>query len=494
MKNGNILEIRHISKEFPGVKALDDVSINIKRGSVHAIVGENGAGKSTLIKIIAGIYVKYSGEIYIDGERAVFNVPNDAKIKGISVVHQELKLSETLSVAENIFLGSPICTKSGLVDWKKMNMLAQKMIDDLNVDIDVRERVSSLSVAKKQIVEICKSIAHSCKILFMDEPTATLTANEQETLFETIKKLKKDGVTIIYISHRLEEIFQLADTVSVLRDGKHIDTLPVADINKDILVKLMVGRDLDVNYPRSNITPGEIILSVRNLNRKNILHDISFDLRKGEVLGIAGLVGAGRTELVRALLGIDKIDSGEIIFRGKKVQHSNFMQAIRHGFGLVPEDRKLMGITQIFSVKANICMTDLSQIAPYGVIRNRLENKFADTYVKKLRIATPSVNTEVQYLSGGNQQKVVIAKWLYRDSEILILDEPTRGIDVGAKREVYELICELICQGKTIIVISSEMPEVLGVSNRIIVLHEGRLMCEMNAEEASQEKIMRHCI
>jgi ABC-type sugar transport system ATPase subunit len=256
----------------------------------------------------------------------------------------------------------------------------------------------------------------------------------------------------------------------------------------------MVGRNLDVNFPRSNVTPGEVILSVRNLNRKGVLHDISFDLRKGEILGIAGLVGAGRTELIRALLGIDMVDSGEIILRDKKANHKHFFQAIRNGFGLVPEGRKLLGVTQVFSVKANICMTDLSRIAPHGITKTRLENQFAAEYAKKLRVAAPSIDTEVQYLSGGNQQKVVIAKWLYRDSEILILDEPTRGIDVGAKREIYDLICELVRQGKTVIIISSEMAEVLGVSDRILVLHEGHLMCEMDADEATQEKIMSVCI
>jgi ABC-type sugar transport system ATPase subunit len=493
MGSDYILEIKNITKQFPGVKALDNVSINIKRGTVHAIVGENGAGKSTLIKILAGIYVNYEGEIFIDGGKEVFHTPNDAKVKGISVVHQELKLAEPLSVAENIFLGSPIISKSGFVDWSQTYKRAQKMVDDLKINIDVRESVSSLSVAKKQIVEICKSIAHNCKILFMDEPTATLTLNEQETLFRTIDKLKLDGVTIIYISHRLEEIFQLADEVSVLRDGKHVSTMPISEITKDSLVKQMVGRNLDVEFPRSNVTPGEVILSVKNLNRNGVLHDISFDLFKGEILGIAGLVGSGRTELIRALLGIDMIDSGEIILHGERIHHKHFSRAIKNGFGLVPEDRKQQGVTQNFSVKANICMTDMCRIAPHGIIKSKLENQYANEYSKKLRVATPSINTEVQYLSGGNQQKVVVAKWLYRDCEILIMDEPTRGIDVGAKREIYDLICELVRQGKTIIVISSEMAEVLGVSDRVLVMHEGRLMCVMNANEATQEKVMSMC-
>jgi ABC-type sugar transport system ATPase subunit len=494
MEKDNILVIKNVSKQFPGVRALDDVSINIRRGTVHALVGENGAGKSTLIKILAGIYVKYDGEIFFENKKIDFKIPSDAQKFGISVVHQELKLAETLSITENIFLGNILRTRYGLVDWKTMNKRAQDIINGLKVNMDVRETVDTLTVAKKQIVEICKSIMHECKLLIMDEPSATLTNNELEILFDTIKRLKEGGMTIIYISHRLEEIFHLADYVSVLRDGRHIDTVPVSTITKDDLVKMMVGRNIDMNYPRSGIKPGETILSVRNLSRKGVLKNISFDLKKGEILGIAGLVGSGRTELVRALLGIDKIDSGEIILRGKKVCYSNFIQAIQDGFGFVPEDRKIQGVTQMFSIKENICITDIHKITRRGTVSTKLERKLANEYVKKLRISTPSVDTEVQYLSGGNQQKVVISKWLHRDCEILILDEPTRGIDVGAKREIYELICQLVQQGKTIIIVSSELPEVLGVSDRILVLHEGALVGQMKADEATQERIISLCV
>ncbi|MCI8557677.1 MAG: sugar ABC transporter ATP-binding protein [Lachnospiraceae bacterium] len=488
-----ILEIKHVSKSFPGVKALDDVSFCIKEGHVHAIVGENGAGKSTLIKILAGIYTRYEGEIQILGEKEVFESPQMAKLKGISVVHQELKLSEPLSIAENIFLGKPLRTKLGFVDWKAMNRRAQEMVDELNVKLDVTLPVETLTVAQKQIVEICKSIVAECKILIMDEPSATLTNKELDVLFGIIAKLKADGVTIIYISHRMEEVFNLSDELSVLRDGKHIGTLRTEEIDKDALVNMMVGRTVNVEYPRSEVAPGEVILKVDNLTRKGVFENISFELRKGEILGIAGLVGAGRTELMRGILGIDPVDGGEIYLRGEKVKYKNFREAIRDGFGLVPEDRKLQGSTQIFPIKSNICMTDFGKISKQGIVNDRLEIQYAQEYVKTLRVATPSIDTEVQYLSGGNQQKVVIAKWLYKNSEILIMDEPTRGIDVGAKREIYDLICELVKQGKTIIVISSELPEVLGISDRILVLHEGRMAGELSAEEATQEKVMNLC-
>lgn len=494
MDNDIILEMQHVTKKFPGVIALNDVSLKIRKGTVHALVGENGAGKSTLIKVLSGIYVVYEGDVYFDGEKVKFNTPSEAKLKGLSVVHQELKLSEPLSVAENIFLGKPEKTPQGLVDWKAMYKKSQAIIDDLGVDIDAHEKVENLTVAKKQIVEICKSIIHDCKLLIMDEPSATLTNKELDILFGIIRRLKNNGVTIIYISHRMEEVFALADDISVLRDGKHITTLPVNEIDTNGLVKLMVGRDVDMEYPRSGVEPGETILSVKNIKMGNVLKDISFDLREGEILGVAGLVGAGRTELMQAILGIAKKDSGTVTLYGKDVEHKNFVDAIKNGFGLIPEDRKVQGATLRFSIKNNICMTDFKKIAPKGIVIDRLETRFAKEFFKKLRISAPSENTLVESLSGGNQQKVVVAKWLYRDSSILIMDEPTRGIDVGAKREIYDLITELARQGKTIIVISSELPELLGISDRIIVLHEGKLVGEMTHDEATQDKVMSLCI
>ncbi len=494
MNEDIILEIKHITKQFPGVKALDDVSLQVRRGSVHALVGENGAGKSTLIKVLTGIYVRYEGEIWLNGERVSFENPSQAKAKGISVVHQELKLSEPLSVTENIFLGNLLKTKAGLVDWKSMNRRARELIDSLGVEIDVHARVASLTVAKKQIVEICKSIMHNCKILIMDEPSATLTNKELDILFGIIRKLKSDGTTIIYISHRLEEVFNLADEISVLRDGMHVATVPTSEIDKNGLVRMMVGREVNAEYPRSGVVPGDVVFAANHIVRKDVLKDISFEVRSGEILGIAGLVGAGRTELVRAILGIDQMDSGEVLLYGKPVRHKEFTSAIRNGFGLVPEDRKLQGVTLGFSIKANVCMTNLKKIVRHGVICRDLENRYAKEYAKKLRIIAPSIDTEAEFLSGGNQQKVVIAKWLYRDSSILIMDEPTRGIDVGAKREIYELICDLARQGKTIVMISSELPELLGICDRVIVIHEGRLVGELTHDEATQDKVMGLCV
>lgn len=494
MESENILEVKGITKEFPGVKALDDVSFSIKKGTIHALVGENGAGKSTLIKILAGIYQSYAGTVILDGEEVKFPTPSAAEKSGISVVHQELKLAETLSIAENIFLGSPIQKVKGIVDWKKMFAEAQALTDSLNISLDVHQAVNELTIAKKQIVEICKAISHNCKLLIMDEPSATLTTNELTVLFDTMHRLKEKGVTILYISHRMEEIFELADQVSVLRDGRYIGTKNVSEINQTDLVTMMVGREINVDYPKSGVVPGDVILSVRNLTAGKLLKDISFDLRQGEILGIAGLVGAGRTELMRAILGIDTYESGEVWFRGNKVKYKEFRKAIQDGFGFVTEDRKKTGVALNLSIKENICMTDYPKAAKAGVIQKRKIDSFGDEFQKKLRIVAPSTNVLVGNLSGGNQQKVVIAKWLYKNSDILIMDEPTRGIDVGAKREIYDLMVDLVKQGKTIIMISSELPEVLGVSNRIIVLHEGRKVGEMDTEEATQEKVMALCV
>ncbi|NLD51372.1 MAG: sugar ABC transporter ATP-binding protein [Clostridiales bacterium] len=488
-----ILEMRGITKVFPGVRALDDVSINVERGTVHALVGENGAGKSTLIKVLAGIYHPEEGEVYLDGVKTVFRTPNDSQHKGISVVHQEFKMSETLSVAENVFLGN-LMYKGRVVDWKGMRVCADKMLRDLGVPMDVDVAVETLSVAQKQMVEICKAINRNCKVLIMDEPSATLTEKEQMLMFDTVRKLKASGVTVIYISHRMEEIFDLCDNVSVLRDGQHIATVPVASVTRDELVSLMVGRTVTNEYPRSSVQPGEVILEGRNITRKGVLHDISFQLRKGEVLGIAGLVGAGRTELARAILGIDKIDSGELLLHGKPVKMDSFRKAIANGLSLVPEDRKTQGLVQIATVSRNINMVNMDAAAHGFVMDDAKERKISAEYVQKLDISTPSVDTEAQYLSGGNQQKVVIAKWLLEDSEIVILDEPTRGIDVGAKSEIHNLIVSLVEQGKSVLMISSELPEVIGMSDRILVIHEGHLVGELHRGEASQKRIMSLCV
>lgn len=491
MDNNYILTLKNITKEFPGVKALDDVTINIERGTIHGLVGENGAGKSTLIKVLAGIYQPNKGEIILDGKPCRFNSPIEARRAGISVVHQEIKLAEPLSVAENMFLGN-VQLKNGLVDWKGMRRRAQEIVEDLGMDIDINAQVSSLTVAKKQIVEIMHAINNNSRILIMDEPSAVLTDRELEVMFRIVKQLRDKGITIIYISHRLDEIFGLCSNVSVLRDGRHIDTIPVASVDRQGLINMMVGREMGQEYPKEVGNVGGTILEVKNLSR-GILQDISFEVKSGEVFGISGLVGAGRTELARAILGIDKPESGEVYVRGKKVHYRTFADAIRDGLGLIPEDRKLQGLVQIMSVKRNTTLVNMKRVLHAGVISSSLEEKLSKEYADKLHVVTPSMETEVQYLSGGNQQKVVIAKWLFQNSEILFLDEPTRGIDVGAKAEIYRLINRMAKEGKTIIMISSEMPELLGLCDRIMVMHEGHKMGELNAAEATQEKIMALC-
>lgn len=488
-----ILELRGITQEFPGVKALDNVSFKVERGKVHSLLGENGAGKSTLIKILAGIYVHYTGEIYLEGEKFTPKTPNEAGKCGISVVHQEIKLSETLSVTENIFLGNWMI-KNGLVNWREMKKKAREMICELGIDIDVDEIVENLTVAKKQIIEICKAINQNCKLLIMDEPSATLTDKELGILFNIIDRLKKQGITIIYISHKMDEIFKICDNVTVLRDGKHIKTMSLDTVTRPDLINLMVGRELGLEYPKETIEHGENVLEVNNLTREGVFYDVTFDLRKSEILGISGLVGSGRTELIRAILGIDKVTSGTVKYKGEVIENRSLKQAIKRGFGLVPEDRKKQGVIQILPVKNNICMVSLDKIISGGFISIKKECQYAKEFVEKLNIAVPDINTDVQYLSGGNQQKVVVAKWLMQDSDIFILDEPTRGIDVGAKSEIYRLMNELIKNGKSIIMISSELPEIIGMSDRVIVMHEGRCVGKLNNNELSQEKIMSLCV
>jgi ABC-type sugar transport system ATPase subunit len=409
------------------------------------------------------------------------------------VVHQEFKMSESLSVAENVFLGN-LMYKGRLVDWKGMRRRASEMLRDLGVPMDVTASVESLSIAQKQMVEICKAINRNCKVLIMDEPSATLTEKEQALMFGIIRKLREAGVTIIYISHRLEEIFDLCDTVSVLRDGAHIATVPVSSVTRDELVSMMVGRTVAKDYPRAVREPGEVVLEARGITRKGVLKDISFHLRQGEVLGIAGLVGAGRTELARAVLGIDRMDAGEVLLHGKRVRIDNFSKAISSGLSLVPEDRKSQGLVQIATVSRNICMVNMDAVSRGFIMDAAKERQVSREYIKMLDISTPSVDTEAQYLSGGNQQKVVVAKWLLEDSEIIILDEPTRGIDVGAKSEIHHLIVNLVEQGKSVMMISSELPEVIGMSDRVLVIHEGRLVGELQRGEATQEKIMSLCV
>jgi len=489
-----ILSMKNVCKEFPGVKALQDVSLDIIRGEIHGLVGENGAGKSTFIKIIGGSYSLSSGEMYLNGEQLSFSAPLEAQKKGISVVHQELKLVDSLTVMENIYLGRWPKMKAGVIDWEKLKEDAKKLIESIGTTLDPEELVGNLTVAQMQIVEICKVLSTNAKFIIMDEPSAVLTPSEMDTLYSIIKKLKVDGITIMYISHRLEEIFDLCDRVTVLRDGKKIDTLAVSEVSKADLIKKMVGHELGMEHPKEVVPIGEVVLSVNNLCRGNVLKGISFELHRGEILGFAGLVGAGRTEVARAIFGADKGVTGEVTLKGQNYNPSTVPNAIKRGIGLISEDRKREGLVLNLSVQKNLSLVNMKTVLKCGFISEQKEEELADKYIRELKIMTPSAEQEVTYLSGGNQQKVVIGKWLNTNSEILMLDEPTRGIDIGAKKEIYNIMTDLVKQGKAILMISSEMPELLGMCDRIIVMHEGKITGCLDRTEATQEKLLELAI
>jgi len=493
-----ILEINGVSKSFPGVKALDNINLQIKKGEVHALVGENGAGKTTLIRLISGIYRADSGTILYNGEELAHVGPHDCIEKGISSVHQDFKMVETLTVAENIFLGKPLIKKSFIgrnVDWVTMKKEARKAVRAMGVDVDPNAVIGDLSVAKKQVVEICKALQRNVTLLILDEPSAALTENEIEIMFGLIRKMKEQGITIIYISHRIEEIFEITDRVTVLRDGKTIITDDVANLDRQLLIKHMTGRQIVDIYPEKNQRFGDTVLEVKNLNSEaSRLSNISFSLRKGEILGISGLVGAGRTELVRAVFGADRYDSGEIYVKGKKIESGSVLKMIKLSVGLVPEERKVDGFIPDFSVSKNVTLAGIEKIIRRSFLNTMVEKKAATDLIKLLRIVTPGANTEITSLSGGNQQKCIVGKWLFVDSDILIFDEPTRGIDVGAKQEMYNIIANLAKQGKSIIIVSSELPEVLGICNRIIVMCNGKVNGELIADETNQEEILNYAI
>ena len=486
-----ILDIRHLTKDFPGVRALSDVSFKVKRGSVHALVGENGAGKSTLINILSGVYQASSGDFLLNGKPVHIKRPLDAQLLGLSVVHQELKLVETLSVAENIFLGRPHTKKNGLVNWQQMNREAQKFVDDLNIHLDVREEASKLSIAQKQIVEICKALSYNAELIIMDEPSATLTDNELKSLFHIVEVLKERGITVIYISHRLEEIFKIADMVTVLRDGTHVQTLPVSDVDRQNLISMMVGRKLGEEYPKIPTQISEdVALEVKHLCRKGILDDINFFVRHGEIIGIAGLIGAGRTETARAIFAADKMTDGQILIDGKEANFHNVRDAIHNGIALIPEDRKQQGLIMGMNIRQNICIACMDRLSRHGLVSENEEKSLSEEMINKMDISTPSQEKEVRFLSGGNQQKVVLAKWLLRSSDIMIFDEPTRGIDVGAKAEIYKLMCQQAKDNKAVVMISSDIPELIGICDRIYVMRDGTISGELSRDAFSQEAIM----
>ena len=485
------LEMRNITKTYPGVKALEEVSFELRPGEVHALVGENGAGKSTLMKILAGAQPMDSGEILLNGKTVHIDSPQRAMDLGIAIIYQEFNLVPYLNAAENIFLGrEPRARIPGFVDFGTMYREAQQIVDKLGVRLNVRTAVNRLSVAQQQMVEIAKATSQNAKIIVMDEPSATLTDHELHSLFALMRQLRDEGHSIVYISHRMEEIFEICDRVTIMRDGHWIATRLISELNREAVIKLMVGRELKQMIPKEPAPQGEPALTVRNLKRKGELHDISFEVRKGEVLGIAGLVGAGRTELARAIFGADPYDSGTIELFGKPVRIKSPQDAIRLGIGLVTEDRKQQGLVLGMAVRENITLANLGAVSVFNFIRAGREKEVARKYVGDLTVKTPTIEQAVQNLSGGNQQKVVLAKWLFTDSKVLIFDEPTRGIDVGAKTEIYQLMNALAARGAAIIMISSELPEVLGMSDRILVMHEGTLAGELSRAEATQEKIM----
>lgn len=483
------LQLNHIIKTYPGVIALNDVTLHIRKGEIHALVGENGAGKSTLIKTCSGAITPDSGTIIIDNKEFSAMTPKSSKEQGIAVIYQEFNLVGELSVAENVFLGRAI--RNGIVVNKKaMINESRKLLNQFDIDIDPNKLVRELSVGYQQLVEIVKAISENAKILIMDEPSAPLTTTEVERMFHIVDKLKASGVTIIYISHRLDEIFRLSDRVTVMRDGSLVKTLETKDTNIDELVKLMVGRELKETYPARNFSASDdVMLDVRKLCG-NGLTDITFQMRRGEVLGFAGLIGAGRTELAELIFGVKAKTSGQIIFKGKEISPKTPREAIDYGIALVPEDRKRQGALLGIDIKGNISMAILKRISRFSIVNKKTERKIASEYAEKIKIKTPNLEQKVKNLSGGNQQKVIIAKWLASNADLIIFDEPTRGIDVGAKFEIYTLVNQLVEAGKTILMISSEMEEILGMSDRIIVLAEGRMTGCLNKNEFSQEAVM----
>lgn len=486
-----VLAVRGLSKYYPGVRALDDVSVDFQRGEIHALAGENGAGKSTLIKMLTGAITPTKGEIELDGKTYSKFAPTEALDKGIAAVYQEFNLIPYLSVAENIFYGKEIMN-GVFVDKKKMAAEVQTYLDEFQIDLDPMALVGTLGVAHQQITEIIKAVMANSKVLIMDEPTAPLTNKETQLLFNIVAKLKENNVTIIFISHRMEEMFEICDRVTVLRDGQYVSTKPIEEMTRQSLIADMVGRELGEDYPLRQKDLGDVVLKVSGLSNRKI-HDVDFELRQGEILGFGGLVGAGRTEVMQALFGADPVSSGEIELNGKKTKIKNPSDALSKGIGLIPEDRKNQGVLLELSIRDNVTFSSLDQAMRGPFIDKSKDEAISADYINKLKIKTPSAEQLVKNLSGGNQQKVVLAKILATQCDVLIFDEPTRGIDVGAKQEIYNLMRRLVDEeGKTIIMVSSEMPELLGMSDRVLVMRFGRVVGELQRDEFSQEKVLEY--
>jgi inositol transport system ATP-binding protein len=491
MDDNMILQMENISKSFPGVKALSEVNLTVRKGTIHALMGENGAGKSTLMKILDGIYAPDTGQIIFQGQPVTIDNTHTALKLGISMIHQELSPIPYMTVAENIFLGREPLGRYGLIDKRKLRTETKALLDRLELGIDPTSIMKSLSVANTQMVEIAKAISYDASLIIMDEPTSAITEREVEHLFRMIRSLKTKGVTTIYITHKMDEVFQIADEITVLRDGKHVATGPASQTSKGHLISMMVGRELTEMFPKEYAPIGEIVLSVRNLTRKGIVEDVSFDLRQGEILGIAGLMGAGRTTVIESIFGIHKVDAGEITIKGKKTQINSPADAIKNGLALLTEDRKLTGIMGVLPVRDNMMIASLPNYEKGIFLDGRLIEETYKEEKSRLDIKSPSMHQLIKLLSGGNQQKVLISRWLLTSPDILILDEPTRGIDVGAKAEIHRLMSKLAQEGKAIIMISSELPEILGMSDRILVMHEGRVGGIFERKNATQESIMQ---
>jgi len=497
-----ILEMRNIVKEFPGVRALDNVNFKVRKGEIHALVGENGAGKSTLMKVLSGVYPHgtYEGQIIIDGKEQKFEGTKNSEAAGVGIIYQELTLVKQMNICENIYLGNEF-SDYGLINWNKAMAETKRLLNEVGLTESPATKILNLGIGKQQLVEIAKALSKNVNILILDEPTAALNEDDSENLLNIIRKLKEEGISCIYISHKLKEVKAIADTITILRDGKTIDTYPNDEsVTQDKIITGMVGRELTQLFPRKEHTPEDVVLEVKNwtvhnpeLPDKKVIDDVSFQARKGEILGIAGLMGAGRTELMMSLFGAYGVNkSGKIYIDGKEASIKGPIDAINKGLCYLSEDRKKTGLVLMMDVKENITLASLKKISDLRGINENEEIKIAKHYVEALKIRTPSIEQKTRNLSGGNQQKVVIAKWLMAAPKILILDEPTRGIDVGAKFEIYNIMNELVDQGVCIIMISSELPEIMGMSDRILVINEGKLTAELDWRNADQEKIMYH--
>lgn len=490
-----VVEMKGIVKEFPGVKALDGVNLAVKKGEVHSLLGENGAGKSTLMKVLLGIYKQDEGEIFYKGQPVKIANPADALKIGISMIHQEISLVTDRTIAENVWIGREPTTKLGLLDWKKLYEKTEQLFNELDLaGFNPKTLVRRLSVAQQQMVEIARAISYNSDVIIMDEPTSALTEAEVEILFRIINNLKNRGISVIYISHKMDEIFKISDSITVLRDGQWVATEAAEKLDSNKVISLMVGRELSQVFPKVEVAIGEPILEVKNLTRKGFFEDVSFSVRRGEILGLSGLMGAGRSEVMRAIFGVDKLDSGEIYFGGKRVHIHSTKDAIKLGMGFVTEDRKELGLILCRSIRENATYASLDSLSTGPFTNTNREVSATKDMINKLSIKTPTYKKRVGALSGGNQQKVVLANWLLSKPKVLILDEPTRGIDVGAKYEIHKMMCEFAGQGMAVIMISSELPEILGMSDRIIVMHEGKQKAEFMRGEATQEKILHSAV